>query len=35
MTTVSDAASTTWLAMRSLLWTLLLPGVVAGYLPWR
>jgi protein-S-isoprenylcysteine O-methyltransferase Ste14 len=35
MTTVSDAASNTWLAMRSLLWTLLLPGVVAGYLPWR
>lgn len=24
-----------WLAARSLLWTFLLPGVVAGYLPWR
>ena len=24
-----------WLAVRSVLWTLLLPGVVAGYLPWR
>jgi protein-S-isoprenylcysteine O-methyltransferase Ste14 len=23
------------LALRSLLWTLLLPGLVAGYLPWR
>src|SRR6185503_16851472 len=24
-----------WLAVRSLLWAVLLPGVVAGYLPWR
>ena len=24
-----------WLAARSLLWTLLLPGLVAGFLPWR
>lgn len=23
------------LALRSLLWTLLLPGTVAGYIPWR
>jgi hypothetical protein len=23
------------LTLRSLLWTLLLPGAVAGYLPWR
>jgi protein-S-isoprenylcysteine O-methyltransferase Ste14 len=23
-----------WLALRSLLWTLLLPGFFAGYLPW-
>jgi len=23
------------LAIRSLLWTILLPGVVAGYVPWR
>lgn len=24
-----------WLAIRSLAWTLLLPGIVAGYVPWR
>jgi protein-S-isoprenylcysteine O-methyltransferase Ste14 len=24
-----------WLALRSLLWTILLPGVFAGYVPWR
>ena len=24
-----------WLALRSLLWTALLPGFFAGYLPWR
>jgi protein-S-isoprenylcysteine O-methyltransferase Ste14 len=24
-----------WLAVRSLLWTLLLPGLFAGFLPWR
>ena len=24
-----------WLAVRSLAWTLLLPGIVAGYVPWR
>ena len=24
-----------WLALRSLLWTILMPGVVAFYLPWR
>ena len=24
-----------WLGLRSLLWTVLLPGMVAGYLPWR
>jgi protein-S-isoprenylcysteine O-methyltransferase Ste14 len=24
-----------WLAVRSLLWTILLPGFFAGYLPWR
>jgi protein-S-isoprenylcysteine O-methyltransferase Ste14 len=23
------------LALRSLLWTILLPGVIAGYVPWR
>lgn len=26
---------TAWLAVRSLAWTLLVPGVVAGYVPWR
>jgi protein-S-isoprenylcysteine O-methyltransferase Ste14 len=24
-----------WIAVRSVLWTVLLPGVVAGYVPWR
>src|SRR5688572_5478759 len=24
-----------WLTFRSLLWTILLPGFVAGYLPWQ
>ena len=24
-----------WLTLRNLLWTILLPGVVAGYLPWQ
>jgi protein-S-isoprenylcysteine O-methyltransferase Ste14 len=24
-----------WLAVRSLVWALLLPGLVVGYLPWR
>jgi protein-S-isoprenylcysteine O-methyltransferase Ste14 len=24
-----------WLTLRSLLWTILLPGVYAGYIPWR
>jgi len=24
-----------WLALRSLLWAALLPGAVAGYVPWR
>lgn len=27
--------SSAWLAFRSLLWTILVPGVVAGYVPWR
>ncbi len=26
---------TIWLAVRSLAWTVLLPGLFAGYLPWR
>jgi hypothetical protein len=32
LTSVWSAAS---LAFRSLMWTILLPGVVAGYVPWR
>ena len=27
--------SSVWLALRSLLWTILLPGFFAGYVPWR
>lgn len=29
------SASSAALAVRSLLWTILLPGLFAGYLPWR
>lgn len=35
---MSEAApfwSPAWLAVRSLLWTILLPGFFAGYVPWR
>jgi protein-S-isoprenylcysteine O-methyltransferase Ste14 len=28
-------ASGAWLTLRSVLWALLLPGLVAGYVPWR
>jgi protein-S-isoprenylcysteine O-methyltransferase Ste14 len=37
LTTITDrsALSLVWLAFRSLLWTFLLPGFFAGYLPWR
>lgn len=24
-----------WLGLRSLLWAFLLPGLLAGYVPWR
>jgi protein-S-isoprenylcysteine O-methyltransferase Ste14 len=27
--------SSAWLAIRSLFWTIALPGLFAGYLPWR
>ena len=27
--------SSLWLALRSLIWTVALPGMVAGYVPWR
>lgn len=30
-----DRLASAWLAVRSLVWALLLPGMVAGYLPWR
>jgi protein-S-isoprenylcysteine O-methyltransferase Ste14 len=32
---MTAGAGRSWLALRSLAWTLLLPGVVAGYIPWR
>lgn len=35
MTGVKHPASATWLAIRSALWTVAMPGMVAGYLPWR
>jgi protein-S-isoprenylcysteine O-methyltransferase Ste14 len=31
----SRLASSLWLGARSLLWIVLLPGMVAGYVPWR
>ena len=33
--TILRAMPSALLALRSLLWTILLPGVLAGYLPWR
>ena len=33
--TASASWSSASLALRSLLWTIVLPGVVAGYVPWR
>jgi protein-S-isoprenylcysteine O-methyltransferase Ste14 len=35
MTTHNSLRSSGWLALRSLLWTILIPGVVGGYVPWR
>jgi protein-S-isoprenylcysteine O-methyltransferase Ste14 len=35
MSANSGSCSSVWLVLRSLLWTILLPGFVAGYLPWR
>jgi protein-S-isoprenylcysteine O-methyltransferase Ste14 len=32
---ISRGVSQAWLALRSLVWTLALPGFFAGYLPWR
>jgi protein-S-isoprenylcysteine O-methyltransferase Ste14 len=33
--TVATGPASAWLALRSLLWAVLLPGTVAGYVPWR
>jgi protein-S-isoprenylcysteine O-methyltransferase Ste14 len=35
MTTNAGSSTVVWLALRSLLWTIVLPGVIAGYVPWR
>ena len=35
MSSGHSARSSAWLAARSLLWTFLLPGLFAGYVPWR
>jgi protein-S-isoprenylcysteine O-methyltransferase Ste14 len=35
MTMSNPRWPTAWLAIRSLAWTVLLPGFFAGYLPWR
>jgi len=35
MTANSAFSLSIWLALRSLLWTILLPGFFAGYVPWR
>jgi len=35
MSDTSASWSSAWLAARSLLWTILLPGFFAGYVPWR
>ena len=35
MTEASPSSSPAWLAVRSLLWTILFPGFFAGYVPWR
>ena len=35
MTGTQRLWSGAWLALRSLLWTILLPGFFAGYVPWR
>ena len=35
MATAPRSWSPVWLTLRSLLWTILLPGAIAGYVPWR
>ena len=32
---VQQTGISVWLAARSLLWIMLLPGVVVAYIPWR
>jgi protein-S-isoprenylcysteine O-methyltransferase Ste14 len=32
---VKSTAQSIWLAVRSLTWAIALPGMVAGYVPWR
>jgi len=31
----SESSLSIWLVVRSLMWTILLPGFFAGYVPWR
>jgi protein-S-isoprenylcysteine O-methyltransferase Ste14 len=33
--TAASLASSVWLGVRSLLWVVFLPGLLAGYVPWR
>jgi protein-S-isoprenylcysteine O-methyltransferase Ste14 len=35
MSRISRTSSAAWLGLRSLLWTFLLPGLFAGWVPWR
>lgn len=35
MTAHPSPVSSAWLAFRSVLWALLVPGLFAGYVPWR
>ena len=35
MTAASSRWPAVWLAFRSITWTVLLPGLVVGYVPWR
>jgi protein-S-isoprenylcysteine O-methyltransferase Ste14 len=35
MTPTGRSWSSVWLAIRSIIWAALLPGVFAGYVPWR
>ncbi len=35
MSAPSTPWSSAWLALRSLVWTIVLPGFFAGYVPWR